>query len=1313
MTTRRAASSHAGTEHPRNLIQRVSCTRRLLFALAGIFLCAVNITPPLHAATGVPCDPPPSGIIGWWAGDGNANDLTGANNGILEGGAVATAAGMVGDAFGFDGTNAYVEVPNSAALNPTNFTVEAWVLFSSLDSAGSGGSPAGYQYIVFKQNTLSGNFEGLDLCKARTTTGDVFRFVVSSASGQTAEISSPTLISTGVWYHVAAVRGTNFLQLYLNGQLVSQTNVTFSQNYGTLPLYFGTSGQSYWDHKFAGMLDEVTLDDRPLAASEISAIYAAGSAGKCKSAGAPVISSQPQSQTVAAGANVSFTVTAAGTAPMSYQWAFNGVPILGASNTSLTMSDVQSAQAGNYVVTVSNSAGSVESTAAALVVAASGGCDTPPSGMTDWWTGDGNASDLIGGNTGALEGGATATAAGFVGEAFSFDGTNSYVQIPNSAALDPAVFTLEAWVRFSSLNSAGSGGSPAGDQYIVFKQNSSTWSFEGIDLSKTRTSSGDVFRFLVTSASGASEQLNSVTTISAGVWYHVAAVRGSNYTQLYVNGQLENQATVTFAQNYGTLPLYFGTSGESYWDHKLAGNLDEVSLYNRPLASNEIAAIYAAGSAGKCKNVSTQPAIITQPASQTVATGGSASFSVTASGAAPLNYQWRFNSSALSGATNAVLMLANVQAAQAGNYTVVVANSAGSVTSSVAVLTISTGGSPPVITTQPVSQSVASGASVSFSVSASGAAPLAYQWAFNGANLSGATASSLTISDAQPANAGNYAVVVSDAAGSTTSASASLTVVPPSGSVTINGAVTYQTIDGFGANINHRSWNSDGELEPVLNALIHQAGFTLFHVIFDNNNWEQTNDNDNANVMNWTYYNSIYNSADFQKLWGIMAYLNQQGITNGLVPDFEGPVALWMGGLSLASGMENEYAETIASLLLYARTNQNLQFTVVGPVNEPDWTYSGINLSGPAQYVTVMHDLAVQLDNYGLSDIRFSGPDLAITDTSWLTQIMTDPLIMSKMAHFGLHSYSADGEGSSGVASVIEQSAYPAEHFWMTEYNEWCADCQSSVGGDDSWDFAMGTVTYLLAHLANGASAGIVWEGYDSKYYPFNSSTGGNDPAIWSFWGLFGVNNTNASPLTYTARPGFYALAQIALYVRPGAQRIDVNSSSSPLTMLAFYNTNNAQFTLTGANTTSSASTLSCVLESLPAIPSLAFYYTSASTNLCYAGQVAVNNGAFSAVVPANCVFTLTYSNAAAQVALGGAAPPAAGAYFLTPVAQNGAISLTLSGTPGSVYQIEASSNLVDWVAVTNITCTNGLGNFTDMNAGSYSQRFYRAVPAD
>ena len=574
-------------------------------------------------------------------------------------------------------------------------------------------------------------------------------------------------------------------------------------------------------------------------------------------------------------------------------------------------------------------------------------------------------------------------------------------------------------------------------------------------------------------------------------------------------------------------------------------------------------------------------------------------------------------------------------AADAGSYALVVSNVAGLVTSAVAVLTVT---GPPAILTQPVSQSVVAGANAGFSVTASGTAPLSYQWRFNGTNLSGATSTSLTLAGVQPANAGSYTVAVTNSAGSATSAAAVLTVLPGAGTVTINGAQTYQVIDGFGVNANSLSWTNN-ELQPVLDALIDQAGMTLFQAIVENSNWEATNDNTNANVMNWTYYNTIYSAPDFQKLWGMMAYLNQRGIINGLVPKVGGPVALWMGGLSLTPGYENEYAETIASLLIYARNTQHLQFTEVRAVNEPDITYSGIHLSGPAQYVTVMHDLSQQLDNNGLSDVRFSGPDLAYTSTAWMTAMMGDPYLMSKVAHFGLHSYQGLSADATGVDSFLQQSAYPNSHFLMTEYGVWCSSCQSGVSGDNSWAYALSTASYLLNLLAEGASAGIVFEGYDSQYDGYNATTGESEPLSWSYWGLLAVDNINASPRTYTPRKGFYTLAQIAKFVRPGAQRINVGGASTPLTLLAFYNTNNGQFTLTGVNSTSSASSLSCALTSLPAIPSVDLYYTSSATNLCYGAHVAVNNGAFSVVVPANCVFTLTYSNTAAPLVISQAPP--------------------------------------------------------------------------
>jgi hypothetical protein len=169
------------------------------------------------------------------------------------------------------------------------------------------------------------------------------------------------------------------------------------------------------------------------------------------------------------------------------------------------------------------------------------------------------------------------------------------------------------------------------------------------------------------------------------------------------------------------------------------------------------------------------PAITTQPQSQSVVLGQNASFSVAANGTAPVGYQWTFNGSALPGATDTTLTLTNVQANQARGYSVLVTNTAGSVTSQVATLTVII---PPAITNQPQSQVVIQGQKASFSVGASGTAPFNYQWFFNGSS-SGGNNATLTVSGAQPSKAGNYMVVVSNPAGSATSAVATLTVLVP------------------------------------------------------------------------------------------------------------------------------------------------------------------------------------------------------------------------------------------------------------------------------------------------------------------------------------------------------------------------------------------------------------------------------------------------------------------------------------------------------------------------------------------------------
>lgn len=196
-------------------------------------------------------------------------------------------------------------------------------------------------------------------------------------------------------------------------------------------------------------------------------------------------------------------------------------------------------------------------------------------------------------------------------------------------------------------------------------------------------------------------------------------------------------------------------------------------------------------------NILAPPSISTQPPSQSVVQGQNVSFSVVASGNPSPAYQWYFNGSSLgAAATGSTLSLTNVGTANAGNYRVLLANSQGSVTSAVATLTVNV---PPAITTQPQSQTAAQGQDVSFSVAASGTAPLSYQWFFNASPVAaagrGATGPTLALTNLTMNASGDYTVVVANAAGSVTSAVAVLTVVGPAFAPSLTGAA--MTTNGF------------------------------------------------------------------------------------------------------------------------------------------------------------------------------------------------------------------------------------------------------------------------------------------------------------------------------------------------------------------------------------------------------------------------------------------------------------------------------------------------------------------------------------
>src|SRR5437667_66398 len=208
------------------------------------------------------------------------------------------------------------------------------------------------------------------------------------------------------------------------------------------------------------------------------------------------------------------------------------------------------------------------------------------------------------------------------------------------------------------------------------------------------------------------------------------------------------------------------------------------------------------------------PSIATQPTNQTVTIGQTATFMVVAAGTAPLSYQWQENGTAISGATSASYTTAATSSSDNGSkFQVVVSNSAGSVTSNAVTLMVNAAAAAPSITTQPVNQTVTVGQIATFTVVATGTAPLSYPWQKNGTAISGATAASYTTAATTSSdNSAPFTVAVSNAATLTVNSAAtapSITTQPASQTVTVGQTATFTVVATGTAPLSY-AWRKNG-----------------------------------------------------------------------------------------------------------------------------------------------------------------------------------------------------------------------------------------------------------------------------------------------------------------------------------------------------------------------------------------------------------------------------------------------------------------------------------------------------------------------
>ena len=541
---------------------------------------------------------------------------------------------------------------------------------------------------------------------------------------------------------------------------------------------------------------------------------------------APTITSQPKPAVVLRGSNHTFQVVASGVTGLNYQWRFQAGNLPGETNPSLSLTDIQTSNAGPYSVVVSDSSGAVTSAVAHLTVrlpdapvyaAPSGGWTYRYEGSTvaitdaaaldgtwnhnngsDSWAYDGRGTgDGILGGVGTTNGILTlednlAAGAGVDNRRFYFTHALGQDGVTNSTILNDGV-TLSFRARLS----------PPTDPLIemVDAPNGFINAFDGKGMIGLRQvgSSGSIISF---SLNRANEDTNATTIYgfpAAGL--HVNNLNGNtrgpqvdpgeggtlnvleldptSFHEFWItiqdNGADPGTHRVTIYVDGSKVATNFNVTAGSGFDvstNYLAIGLPSV-LQRAAFDLDYLA--YRPGVHSPMR-VDEPVSIVSQPTNQLVLDGASVTFAVSVTGTPPIAFQWYRNGELIPGATAPSFSISSASAVDNGaQYTVLVSNVANVEMSVPATLSV-LGITAPSIVAHPLSLTVTNGDLAVFQVTALGTPPLSYQWRRDGTNVTGATSAVLAIANASPADTGSYDVVVSNAGGSTTSSAASLQV---------------------------------------------------------------------------------------------------------------------------------------------------------------------------------------------------------------------------------------------------------------------------------------------------------------------------------------------------------------------------------------------------------------------------------------------------------------------------------------------------------------------------------------------------------
>jgi hypothetical protein len=244
-------------EKPRVTIEKGGAMKRKFYVSMVLVLFSIFI---VAAECPAACLDPPSGLVSWWPGDGNASDIIGPNDGTLNNGATF-ASGLVGQAFSLDGVDDEVAASGTYVNYLQQLTIDAWVYHNSLPP----NQIMNYVMLDAKAELRYDGISGLEQLHFYLKIDGVLRHIRVS-----------NVLQAQVWHHVAGTYDGSVMRLYLDGAEVGSLMVSGTVEIGAAVTLASAAGP------FDGLLDEVEIYYRALSGSEIKAIFDVGNEGKCK-----------------------------------------------------------------------------------------------------------------------------------------------------------------------------------------------------------------------------------------------------------------------------------------------------------------------------------------------------------------------------------------------------------------------------------------------------------------------------------------------------------------------------------------------------------------------------------------------------------------------------------------------------------------------------------------------------------------------------------------------------------------------------------------------------------------------------------------------------------------------------------------------------------------------------------------------------------------------------------------------------------------------------------------------------------------------